>query len=483
MLELSNEVRGCFDFAMDGILVADAATGRINDANPCLSELLGYSCEELKKKKVWEICPEEIRAEIERAFFRPKKDGSIRSNDCWLETRDGHGVPVDFWGQKYRFKKSELVQCLFKAGAARETAAGTAGKNRRAGPPAAAAPPVESKFRNLFENLPNGAIIFGAINEGEDFVVNDINAAAERIEGVVRKNVLGRSVLEVFPEFLDLGIFHGLKHCWISGSSGHYPAAVLSIQGKPRWRKSDVHQLPSGEVVCFIEDITDSRQAEEKSGQALKEKDLLLNEIHHRVKNNIQILYSLLRLQSAHIVDPTVRVQLLSNLNRVRAMSLVQERLHGSNSFSHIDLPAYIQNMIVHLQSFHHIDPAQIRVGVDMEECSIDIRQAIPLGLIINELISNAFRHAFPDGKTGTVSIFFRAMENGSYQFDIKDDGVGVPGDVDFEEPRSFGLQIVKTLTDQLNGDLRVSRNSGTEVAITFLKSDPRQIIEEMNYY
>ena len=483
MLELSNEVRGCFDFAMDGILVADAATGRINDANPGLLELLGYSRAELKKKKVWEICPEEIRAEIERAFFRPKKDGSIRSNDCWLETRDGHGVPVDFWGQKYRFKKSELVQCLFKAGAARETAAGTAEKKRQVGPPAAASPAVESKFRNLFENLPNGAIIFGAINEGEDFVVNEINAAAERIEGVIRKNVLGRSVLDVLPEFLDLGIFHGLKHCWISGSSGHYPAAILSVQGKPRWRKSDIHQLPSGEVVCFFEDITESKQAEEKLGQALREKDFLIKEIHHRVKNNIQILYSLLRLQSAHIVDPQVRAQLLSNLNRVRAMSLVQERLHASNNFSRIDFPAYIQNMIVHLQSFHRTDPAQIRVGVDMEECLMDIRQAVPLGLVINELISNAFRHAFPDGKTGTVSIFFRAMEDGSYRFEIKDDGVGVPRDVDFELPSSFGLQIVKTLSDQLNGDLRVVRDGGTEITITFLKSNPKQIIEEMNYY
>jgi PAS domain S-box-containing protein len=483
MSDRSSEVPGRFNFAADGILVADAKTGRINDSNPCLSELLGYSGKDLKKKKLWEICPEEIRAEVEQAFFRPGKDGSIRSDDFWLETKGGLGVPVDFWGQKYSFGKSAFVQCLFKAGTDRGRAAGGTGVRRVQATVGEAAAAGESRFRSLFESFPGGTIIFGAVQDGEDFVVNEINAAAERIEGVVRKSVLGRSVLDAFPGFLDLGIFHGLKHCWISGSPGRYPAAVYSDKGKPRWRKCDVFQLPSSEIVCVYEDITENKEAEDALGRALKEKDLLLKEIHHRVKNNIQILYSLLRLQSAHIVDPAVRGQLLSNLNRVRAMSLVQERLHASNSFSRIDFPAYIQNLIVHLQNFHHADPGRILIGVDMEACMMDIRQAVPLGLIVNELISNAFLHAFPEERAGKLSVFLRSMGDRSYRLAVKDDGVGVPPGVDFDLPDSFGLQIVKTLTDQLNGELRISRDGGTEVQITFLKSDPKQIIEEMNYY
>lgn len=360
--------------------------------------------------------------------------------------------------------------------------------DRREKPPggrqtAVEVPTGERRLQMLFENLVSGVIIFGAINDGDDFVVNEINPAAERIEGVRREEVIGRGVLDVFPGFLDLGLFHGLKHCWISGNTGHYPAAVYSDQGNARWRKSDIFQLPSGEVVCVYNDITEHKLAEEKTGQALKEKELLLQEVHHRVKNNIQILYSLLRLQSAHTEDPAVREQLLSTLSRVRAMSLIQERLHSSNNFSRIDFPGYVQNMIVHLQNFHHVDPRTIEINVDMEECLMDLSQAVPLGLIMNELISNAFRHAFPGGRSGTLTIFFRTLENGSGRLAVKDDGVGVPKEVDFDSPQSFGLQIVKTLVDQLNGELRVCRIGGTDVAITFFKSDPKQIIDEIAFY
>ncbi len=485
MPDLPRNTQGKFDFAADGILVADAATGKISDANPRLAELLGYSLEELRKKKLWELCPEELRGEVQSAFLHPLKNGSIGGGDFWLETKGGRGVAVEFWGQKYAFRKNAFVQCLFKTLPPPKPAGGATLPPEFVFPagPAAAAPGAEARFLNLFHNLPYGAVVFGAVREGDDFVINDINPEAERIEGVAREKAVGRSVLEVFPGYLDLGIFHGLKHCWLSGSPGHYPASVYANGGQPRWRKCDLFQLSTGQVVCVFEDITESKRAEEEIQQALKEKDLLLKEIHHRVKNNIQILYSLLRLQSAHITDPEVRTQLLSNLGRVRAMSLVQERLHAANSFSRIDFPAYVQNMVVHLQSFHHADPRRIAVGLDMEECLMDIRQAVPLGLIVNELVSNVFRHAFPADRAGHLNIRFRTSGDGSYRLAIKDDGIGVAPEIDFDAPASFGLQIVKTLADQLSGEVRVVRGGGTEVHVTFLKSDPRQIIEEMNYY
>ncbi len=211
-----------------------------------------------------------------------------------------------------------------------------------------------------------------------------------------------------------------------------------------------------GNPVCriVVSDITEHKRMEGALQASLREKETLVKEIHHRVKNNMQVISSLLSLQAATLKDEASRRILKEGQLRIRAMALIHEKLYQSSDLSRIDFASYLRSLGVYLSQFYKIDAARVRLEAELEEVNLDIKSAVPCGLLFSELVSNSFKHAFPDGRRGTVSIRLRQEKDGTVDLRIADDGVGLPLGLDFAHTESLGLQIVNTLIGQIDGTI-----------------------------
>jgi|GEM_PF-6401451 len=216
-------------------------------------------------------------------------------------------------------------------------------------------------------------------------------------------------------------------------------------------------------VLCM--DITERRLAEEKLVASLQEKDLLLKEVHHRVKNNLQIVSSLLRLQSRKIQDEEIADVFMDSQNRIKSMALVHEKLYRSKDLSKVYLNEYINKLVRDLiRSFEC--GKRVRFHSDLEEAFLGIDKAIPFGLILNELITNCLKHAFPEARSGEVYVDLKS-DGHRLTLAVRDNGIGIPEDLDIGKPSSMGLILVQSLVNQLKGTLEVKINGGTEFKLS----------------
>lgn len=215
-------------------------------------------------------------------------------------------------------------------------------------------------------------------------------------------------------------------------------------------------------------EIVERKQAEEQVKASLREKEVLLKEIHHRVKNNLQIISSLLNLQSKHISNEEAREKIKESQNRVKSMALIHEKLYQSKDLSGINFADYIKSLSGYLFSSFGVD-SNIKLRTDVDNVLVNIDRAIPCGLIVNEIVSNSLKHAFPDGRGGEISIAFGADNgNRNHTLIINNDGAPFPEDVDFRDTKSLGLQLVCALIEQLKGTIELDRSGGTEFRIKF---------------
>ena len=192
----------------------------------------------------------------------------------------------------------------------------------------------------------------------------------------------------------------------------------------------------------------------------------MLKEIHHRVKNNMQVISSLLSLQAKGVADSTVKAMLEESRNRVSSMSLVHEKLYQSKDLAYIDFKDYLQSLVAGIANTYKRH--DVVISVDMETVALDVNVGIPCGLIVNELVSNSLKHAFPDGRKGTISLGINKNSEGNYVLFVADNGIGLPGEEDLRNTSTLGLQLVKVLTGQIHGTIEISREEGTRFSITF---------------
>ncbi|UBF27353.1 PAS domain S-box protein [Kovacikia minuta CCNUW1] len=214
-------------------------------------------------------------------------------------------------------------------------------------------------------------------------------------------------------------------------------------------------------------DITELQQTRQIQA-ALKEKEVLLKEIHHRVKNNLQIIYSLLRLQSRQIKDQQMAQFLLDSQNRVKSIALIHEKLYRSEDLAKINLKQYIPSLVSNLFSSYKINSDVVTLETKIEDISLDIDTAIPCGLIINELISNSLKHAFPEGRGGKIHVRLHGKKKGLIRLIVGDSGIGIPDKIDPARVKSLGLSLVRDLASQLKGTVRIHRHQGTLFVVTF---------------
>ena len=218
-------------------------------------------------------------------------------------------------------------------------------------------------------------------------------------------------------------------------------------------------------------DISERKCTEDEIKASLKAKEVLLKEVHHRVKNNLQIISSLLNLQLGYIKDKGALELFKESRNRIKSMAFIHEELYRSKQLSNVNFTEYIRNLAATLFRSYGVDPNTVALKIEADDVLLGVDAAIPCGLIVNELVSNALKHAFPEGRKGEIRIGFRRQNDNGFALTVCDNGIGFPKDVDFRNTGSLGLQIVCTLTDQMHGIIELRGVGGTEFRIMFTEA------------
>ena len=219
-------------------------------------------------------------------------------------------------------------------------------------------------------------------------------------------------------------------------------------------------------LIANARDVTERKHADDLLKSALREKEVLLREIHHRVKNNMQVITSLLNLQASQTADPAARAMLEESRQRVRSIALIHEKLYRTASLADVDFGGYLKSVADEL--LRTFGRNEITCVLDLEPIRLEIGRAIPAGLIVNELLTNTLRHAFPPGTKGTARVRLRATGDGDVELAVQDDGVGFPPGKDIASATTMGLAIVRTLVEQMQGSLTLGGERGTTITIRF---------------
>jgi PAS domain S-box-containing protein len=329
----------------------------------------------------------------------------------------------------------------------------------------------EEKFRVVFENA-NDAIILVAISpEGlpEKFI--EVNETACRRMKYTRDEFLRLSVKDIdAPETWET-IQEHMKNLMEKGHAT-FEGVHVTKDGERIPVEISAHTFHlrgQGLILAHVRDITERKKAEDQIRASLDEKVILLREIHHRVKNNLQIIISLLNLQSRYVDDEKTRQALRESQNRVRAMSHVHEKLYQSPDITRIDLDSYIRFLGESLFQFYGMKGKGITLSTRILDINVDISTAIPVGLIVNELVSNSLKHAFPDGKKGEISLAVKRQDH-TLTILFKDTGIGIPSDFDWRNAESLGLRLVCSLVEQLDGTIELDRTTGTAFTIVVME-------------
>ncbi|HSF32371.1 MAG TPA: histidine kinase dimerization/phosphoacceptor domain -containing protein [Candidatus Tectomicrobia bacterium] len=215
-------------------------------------------------------------------------------------------------------------------------------------------------------------------------------------------------------------------------------------------------------------EVAERRRVEQAFQASLRQKEVLLREVYHRVKNNLQIVSSLLNLQASSVQDPLVREMFMATQNRVMSMALIHDTLSQSSDVGTIELGAYVRTLALQLWRSYDVEADRIALNIQTDAVMLGINQAIPSGLIVNELLSNCLKHAFPAGSAGEIHIELRSNAVRQVTIIVRDTGVGFPAGKDFRDAETLGLQLVCTLAEQLGGLLELESSGGTAFTLTF---------------
>ena len=303
------------------------------------------------------------------------------------------------------------------------------------------------------------------------------NQGAEKIFGYSRDEILGESLDTLLPARYIESHRHHIRDFAASPIAARSMGERRGIFGRrkggidfPAEASISKAKVEAGWLFTVIlRDITDRKIADESIRASLREKEALLKEIHHRVKNNLQVVSSLLGLQSRTIEDGATRKMFQESQNRVHSMALIHESLYQSENLSEIDLPSYVDQLTAHLFRSYGVNPARVQMAASIDHLRLTIDTAVPCGLIINELVSNCLKYAFPGARRGRISIEMREDEEHRITLAVFDDGVGLPEGVTPLTTKSLGWRLVHTLADQLGATVAISSNEGVRIELTFL--------------
>ncbi|OEU51613.1 MAG: hypothetical protein BA871_01840 [Desulfuromonadales bacterium C00003096] len=432
--------------------------GKLHSVNPALASILKYdSAEELmetiNRSSIQEVLfpePSEREPLVENVFdcdswylFNNRlrcKDGSFVT--CRVHSR--RILDEDGQASEFESYQENITDKLEAEQALRES---------------------EEKFRVLAETSP---VAIGLYKREH---ITYANPAMERLFGYSADDLGRMNFLEWVHED-SKGLVRSRAQAWLAGESvpGQYEIKCVTKDGEER----DVlvsagtmsHQGNLSGVASFL-DITERKRSEELVRASLAEKEVLLKEIHHRVKNNLQVVSSLLFLQSQKFSDPELQTCFLESQSRICSMALAHEQLYQSKNLAEVSIKSYLENLVKQLQQVFPSPEQEVDCRLAVEDLELDIEKVVPCGLLVTELLSNAYKHAFADGRSGQIEISLQSS-NGQIELAVADDGVGLPAEFDYRQAKTLGLQLVTALVNQLNGTLELERNNGTRFRASF---------------
>jgi two-component system CheB/CheR fusion protein len=452
--------RRLFETAKDGILVLDAETGSITDVNPYMLALTGYPRDEFVGKKLFDAAPF-ATAGARIPLMAEALESEIVRHDIGLIARNGMRIPVEMVANRYSVGSRQVVQANIRDITGRTRAVDALKEH-------------EERFRVFVEGVKDYALFQMDV----DGNITAWNAGAERILGYSQEEILGKPVDVVFTP----------EDCAVGEASIELETARKTGRAEDeRWhiRKDGTRFFASGVMAAIrddagklrgfakiMRDSTERKKAEEQIRTSLRDKEVLLKEIHHRIKNNLQVIASLLGLQAGYLreTDDSKALAIIEEMqNRVRSIAAIHQMLYGSPDLARIEFAAYARKMSEDLFAFYSIDRDRIGLRTDLGAEFLTISQAVPCGLILNELITNSLKHAFPEERKGFVHISFKCSDDECI-LEVADDGAGLQEGIEPQKSTSMGLQLVRLIVEQLDGTLSVRTNGGTHFTISFSK-------------
>lgn len=447
-----------FDASPDALLVVDLE-GRVLRVNAQVGLQFGYGPEELLGREIEVLVPDRYRqrhVSHRHAYTDepvPRPMGA--SLELFALRKDGSEFPVDIMLSPLGALGAQAVLCVVRDVTERRKA--------------------EEKFRGLLESAPDAMVI--ADEEGRIVLVN---TQAEKIFGYTRSELLRERIEVLIPERYRAQ--HPTHRSRYFAAPGFRPmGANLELFARRRdgtefpveISLSPLHTEDGILVSSAIRDVSDRKEAD-RLLELLREKEVLLKEVHHRVKNNLAVISSLFYLQSTYTQDPRVDQVLREGQARVRCMAQVHERLYRSESLSSIDFGEYATGLCQDLLRTYSREGDSLRLRMEVESVHLGLDLAIPCGLILNELMTNALVHGFPHGRQGEILVSLAEDEERTCILRVVDDGVGIPDIGSVQQAGSLGLRLIRALSRQLKGSFELRPlAAGTEACLAFPTTEP----------
>ncbi len=430
----------------EGIWTIDRE-GHTDFVNPRMADMLGYEPEEMNGRHLFDFMDDQ-GVQIAKMLLIRRQQGIDEQHDFEFMHKNGSRVFASLETTILHDEDGNY------AGALAAVSDITARKQ------------MEREVREREERY---KLITGSIRDmffclDGDLVCTFWNRASEEISGIPGEKALGRPITELFPDMAGAPVTEFYRRVYETGEPG---VQVISypIKGKERFFEIRAYPLEGG-LSVFSTDITEKRESEERLKHSLAEKELLLREIHHRVKNNMQVISSLIDLHSDFITDGPALEVFEETKNRIRTMAIVHEQLYRSHDFSMIDFRDYMVQLTESVHNTYYDLNKDITMRSEISEVHLSIDQAIPCALIANELVSNAYKHAYPEG--GGEIVISMEIEGGFCRLTVSDHGAGLPEGFDMEGAETMGMQLVTALIDQLDGTVTVDGGEGTSITVLF---------------
>lgn len=453
--QLENRFRQAVESAPNAIVMVNES-GRILMVNAQTELSFGYRRDEMIGQAVEMLVPERFRGAHEgfrKAYLaKPVSRPMGAGRDLYGQRKDGSEFPVEIGLGLIENHSETLVLSSIVDITERKR--------------------LEHRFRQAVESAPNAIVM---VNESGTILM--VNAQTELSFGYSRQELVGQAVEILVPKrFRQAHI--AFREAYLASPASRPMGADRELYGL----RKDGSEFPveiglgliddeNGTIVLSsIVDITERKHASDKLKQALTEKEVLLKEVYHRVKNNLQVVSSLINLQAGSVNNQTTQNLLKQSADRIKAMAILHEKLYQSKDLARIDFNEYIRSLVNHLLYGYDTQASKIAISMQVDEVFLDVDTAIPCGLIINELLSNALKYAFPADRPGAIRITF-TREQGELVLSIGDNGIGLPSDLDFKKTTSLGLQLVDTLTHQLMGQMSLDRTNGSTFTLRFAET------------
>ena len=446
-------------FTMDN--VADAvywmdSKAQIVDVNETACSMLGYTREELLNFTVFDIDPD-FTAEQWADSWEKLKGQVKRTIETKHRTKDGRIIPVEIMANYLNFGGREL-DCAF----ARDIS-----QRKRTEEALQAS---EERFRSLVESTSDW--VWEVDQNG---VYTYVSPQIRNLLGYAPEELIGKTPFDLMPNNEAQRISEIFK------SSAANKESIKNLENFNRHKNGRLVVLETSGAPFYDShgefggyrgidrDITERKLVEERLEASLREKETLLRELYHRTKNNMQVISNLIDLQALDVNDEQTLKLFKETQNRIKTMALVHEKLYQSKDLSNLNLKDYIGDLANALLGSYQLSGDRISLKLDVETISVSIDTATPCGLIINELMSNSLKHAFPGGRRGEVSLVLHQSEKGEIYMRFSDNGIGLPEGFDFKNTRSLGLTLVRNLAvKQLKGRVEVRTDHSTEFHIKF---------------